>query len=684
MATKNIKPKKERVVKKTGYHPKGDEKIVFEKFTNRKAALLDSRRSVDGVDIDQQMRKWDTDYFNRKADIPASELDADYKPIAINNAFGKVQSALGILIDRNPEITLEEKSRQYSANRELMKSLAMTSWQKTNSIGQLKLFVFNMAKRGWAVGRTYYRHLKHDARFLEKIEADGKRVYTQQEIVKVNDVAFVNLNNHNVWLDEQTVPEDFYSTRDWMWREVMHIDDLLELFPESEYPNIKLVKAGGNTEEVIERGGSSTEGNEAKAQKEGMTEVFFYENWVDDWFIVEINGVMVVWEPLPQNHKRLSCTYGYWYLRNAESIYGIGIVEAMEKEESIIDRILNLDLRQLIMTISPPGFYTGSQDYEDEDLKYMAGVLRRVLDPENIKFLEVPQGNQRGLEKIEWLENKEDSRTGITKTLEGEIQEKGTTAFETGVNRESGLKRLKLPLKSIQYALEWEFMNRIDLIKQVYSDFDVNQVADPEDIQNYLDEVNADPAYYFIDNEGVPGKEVFYKKEYREVHLNLEQDDSGNFMPAENRSFFNIKPEMLSFEGDVIVDAQSILVTSEEVEKANTLQVANMLFPLIAEGQPELIGRPVVQLLQAFNRDPKKWLPDSWLEALNQTGKLGDSEEQAEEIEGNELEEAGLPRELSGLEMEAETVVPESEVDGGRIGLGQRLSNAYQGFMGRE
>jgi hypothetical protein len=56
-----------------------------------------------------------------------------------------------------------------------------------------------------------------------------------------------------------------------------------------------------------------------------MTEIFFYENQYDDWFIVEINGVMVAWEPLPQNSKRLSGLWGYWNLRSAETIYGVDV-----------------------------------------------------------------------------------------------------------------------------------------------------------------------------------------------------------------------------------------------------------------------------------------------------------------------------------------------------------------------
>lgn len=701
MATENLKPLPPESTVTPVYAPTGDELKVRNQFLRRKNELLNSRRNVYGIDIDQQMRIQDQQYFNRVANIPASELDANQLPIAINNAFGKIQAALSILIDRNPDITLEETNQKYSANRELMKGLAKASWRNTNSLGQLKLSIFNCAKRGWFVGRTFHRALKHDARFLELIEGgeigkDGektpeKKVYKKQEMTKVDDVQYQNLNNFNAWIDEQTVPEDFYSTRDWMWREVQYIDDIRKLFPENEYPNMKYVKAGGDTRETIEgtsysNYNSAQPANEAKETKKGMTEMYFYENQYDDWFIVEINGVMVVWEPLPQNSKRLSCTYGYWNLRGAETIYGIGVVEEMEKWEGMADRIMNMEFRQLLMTISPPGFYTGTEDPEDANLKYSPGVLRRTLDPKSIQFLQIPEGNKDVAEWLQWIETKEDNTTGITRTLEGDQSDKNATAFETGVNRESSLKRLRLPLKSIQYALDWEFRNRIDLIKQTYTDFQVEHIADPEEIMNYLEEVNADPAYYFIENEGQAGKEVFHKKKFREVQLNIEQDDQGNYVEADKKNFFKIKPDMLQFEGDVNVDVSSMLVQSEELERANTLRLANIVIPLILSQKPELVGRAVKQTLQAFNKDSRKWLPDEWLNVMNEAGSIGPSKAQSKEAaaaaaaqEAAKGAGGGVPGAEGEVPPELQTVVPEGDLEG-NMGLGNRMSAAFNAF----
>lgn len=120
----------------------------------RKGELIKSRTNVMGYNIDDQMRTYDRQYFDPEADIPASELDPEQRPVAMRNAFGKIQAALSILVDRNPEIMLHERNPKFSANREIMKGLATASWQNTNSLGQFKLSIFNCAKRGWFAGHA--------------------------------------------------------------------------------------------------------------------------------------------------------------------------------------------------------------------------------------------------------------------------------------------------------------------------------------------------------------------------------------------------------------------------------------------------------------------------------------------------------------------------------------------------
>ena len=175
------------------------------------------------------------------------------------------------------------------------------------------------------------------------------------------------------------------------------------------------------------------------------------------------------------------------------------------------------------------------------------------------------------------------------------------------------MKKLQLPLKSLQMALKWELENHIAFIQQTYSDFQVEHLADPEEIQDYLTEVKGDPEYYYIENEGKEGKEIFWKKTYKEAELKVDQSDDGSFLASENKKFFHIMPKHLAWSGSVTVDIDSILITSEVLEQQNTLRLVNLLLPMF-QMPPEIALKPAKQLLASFKKDPKSWLPDAWLQ----------------------------------------------------------------------
>jgi|GEM_PF-1640141 len=671
--TLNVKPLAEEKENGSNYSPTGTEGKVHKQYLRRKQEILQSRTNVSGINIDQKMREWDKNYFNRDADIPPAEVDVDQRPIAINRAYGKVQTALGILVDRNPTYVLNENIAKFRGNREIIRALANASWKNSNSLGQFKLSVFNCAKRGFFVGRTYNRIIANMGRFPKTMESNGRIRYESRLVTHMDDIGYVNLDNRNVWIDEAARPEDMYSIRDWAWREVWHIDDIKATFPLAEFPNMRYVHSGGNTQETI-YGSSQSEGNmsvtQAREHKKGMTEIFFYENYKTDWFIIEINGVMVVWEPLPQYHKRISLVTGLWSLRSAEDIYGIGVIEAMERSESLIDRINNMDLRQLLLSINPPGFYSGTEDFENEEIRLKAGVLRRTLNPKDITWLQIPKPDDGAPKRIAQIQQDEDRDTGITRAVEGDpsAQNSNDTAFELGLDKEAALKRLRIPLKSFQSALEWEAKNRIALIQQTYSDFQVEHIADQDDIFDYLDEVKKDPAYYYIENEGKSGEEKFFKKQYREVSLAVEQDEKGNFIETDHEAFFKVKPEWLAWSGSVSVDMDSLLVQSDQVEQAQTIKLTNLLMPIFQLG-PEIGKKPAEQLLQAHNKDPKKWLPDAWLNPPQKEVKPNLPPALAALADRNKAAPGGAPTAdpaaPSSSAPQSQTLVPPGAVDTG-------------------
>jgi hypothetical protein len=136
-----------------------------------------------------------------------------------------------------------------------------------------------------------------------------------------------------------------------------------------------------------------------------------------------------------------------------------------------------------------------------------------------------------------------------------------------------------------------------------------------EEINDYLDEINKDPRFYHIENEGIPGKEQFHAIKFKQVNLNVDKTEDGKFVEAEQSNFFPILPEYLAFQGFVTPKMESLLVNSEALDQANTLRMTNMLIPLL-QGQMETNAKIAKQLLISFNKDQRDWLPQQWIDFL--------------------------------------------------------------------
>jgi len=101
-----------------------------------------------------------------------------------------------------------------------------------------------------------------------------------------------------------------------------------------------------------------------------------------------------------------------------------------------------------------------------------------------------------------------------------------------------------------------------------------------------------------------------------ELSLHLEEKSGQLYESKESRYFQvgkDIPLEDLGWKGMIDVVPTSILAPSEELEKQRKAEVFNLLVPLLMT-PPELVMKPIKQLLKANDEDPEDWLPDAWLE----------------------------------------------------------------------
>ena len=540
------------------------------------------------------------------------------------NPFIKIQIALSILIDQNPDGVFSAASKKFVATTELMRQLYRRSWEVAKSKQQLKLFTFNLAKYGWACARTYPLRIVRKVKNLTDFnqEEPDKSTYEEKEVVEFNDIFRENLDPWNAWIDDMALPDNSFSIRDWCWRKVYALDTFNEEF--GSWKNSKFVTPGGNTTERVSSGPQDLQKTYVESD---LVEVYFYENRLKDLFLVIAHGVPVVVSPLPisdaKGLKKLSLWQTYWNLRSATCPLGIGIYEAMRYDQNLIDRVRNMTIDQLVLSIYKMFFYQGTQTLtETGDIRISPGVGKQVLDPKNINWLQIPgPGNEAWL-GLDRFKKDMDEASGITDPLLGTIT--GKTAFEIAQAKEAALKRLKNPLENITDALNTEAYITVSLAQLIYSVPEVYEIADSTLIEDYLKEIDSDPQLYerevTIDKQGNE-RDVFRAKVYPEFPLNLDEDEKGNLIETQDTRFFRVKPKSLGWEGVIQIKSQSVLTPSKQVDKALDLEMYNMLIPLIAPrpdpltGQdigPQVYGKVAKALVKLYDKDPRDILPDSW------------------------------------------------------------------------
>lgn len=620
---------------------------------NRIEVLKKTRENHYGHNLDQIWADADKDYLphrlrTKETRVLATDEDRGWRgslvtlgtsdwqsDLSQSNPFVKIGTALAILVDQNPTGVFTPLLKKFEKVNELMRQLYHRSWEFAKSKPQLKLFVFNLAKYGWACARTYPLRIEREVKVLKEYNEENpeKSVYETKKVVEYNDIYRENLDPRNTWIDDMARPNNPRSIKDWCWRKIYTMEQAKEEF--GKYKLWDKVKEGGTTTETLTPF-SGTNAVTKEFQSTGLVEVYFYENKVKDYFHVHINGVPVVMESLPitdpKGSKKLSLWQTYWNLRHAESPYGVGVYEAVRYDQAMLDRLRNMTIDQLTISIYKMFFYQGTQNLQDTgEITIKPGVGKQVLDPKNITFLEVPPPGREAWEGIASMQESVDRASGITDPLLGEVT--GKTAFELAQAKEAALKRLKAPLDNILEALEEDGYITINLTQLIYSIPEVHEISDPRLISDYLEETQADPDLYErqeeMDDFGNT-QSKFLAKVYPEFPLNLDKDEEESLIETEETKFFRIKPRFLQWEGIINIKAQSVLASSQQIEKALGLEFFTSFNEMItALSQERMVamqtmqpvdleslphGKAAKELAKLYDKDPRDLFPDSWFE----------------------------------------------------------------------
>jgi hypothetical protein len=558
--------------------------------------------------------------------------------------YVKVNTALSILVDQNPEAVFIPSGSKYEANTKLAYANWKNSWEVSGAKQQIKNFIFNLAKYGTGFGRTYPKIIKMEKKVLKEYYEDTpeKNKTEKKTITKFNDLCREALNPWQVWISEMARPGDYFSMDDWYYEKDYSWDSFQQQF--DKYANSKAVKKGAH----------ETDEESQEKNKDTVT-VGFYENQVTDKFVIWVPSQKIILysSPLPNDDGMLSLWFAPWSMRDDRILYGIGLYEILKQDTILYDKLFNMTMDQLVLSIYKMFFYSGTNSLgENGRMVISPGAGEQVIDPKSITFLDVPPPGQEAWKGLQFIQDRQDTNSGVPQQLSGKFS--GKTLGQDMEAKATALERMKTPLDYICDALQQEAYISISWQKQILSIPEILEYQTMEDlgaalkemglqdkqIQTYLqDEASQNPNTELLEQEAseemttdefgnetqVPPKK--FANVYPEASMNLEKDESGELIESEKNRFYRFGVDLpiksLDWKGVVRIKPQSVLAPSKELEKRLKLDLFNLVYPAIQAmlGAPmsiPILMKPIKQILKAYDEDSKEWFDEEALAQMQQ------------------------------------------------------------------
>src|SRR3990167_3043044 len=194
------KAKEEEKKEAEEYKPEGEEEEIRDHLKERIPVLKDGKKKIlEDINFEEIMKDADREYMPRslheKKDgvgsimlvqdevrgmrgsrivpITGKEGNEWRSDVSEPTLFVKIQTALSVLVDQNLEAVFKALLEKYKPTSAVAKAIWQRSWSIAGSKDMLKLFIFDLAKYGWAIGRTYPRIIQRKKEILTELDIDN-------------------------------------------------------------------------------------------------------------------------------------------------------------------------------------------------------------------------------------------------------------------------------------------------------------------------------------------------------------------------------------------------------------------------------------------------------------------------------------------------------------------------------
>lgn len=693
------------------------EKRSGEMMQYRKALNLESRwKQADEeyvpheLDFGTTRKRFETDQDTglRSRMVPVGDATQQWREASsAPTLLSKIQTAVSIIVDNQPEANLTALLKKYQATTALAYALWKRNWAITDAKEKLKVVIFNLIKYGWAPQRTYPRKVSYKKRVLveKDMENPENDKYEEKEVLWFNDIDREPLNPFRTWIDEMTKPYDVYSMNEGYFEVDYSYDTFMVEF--GQYPNSAFVPRDSAMQRSDEQTGSSNRQTVARSQsvsdqaktRQDIVTVGFFESRSKDLYVLYIpkHKIVLYNSPMPNDDGYLSITHTMWMFRSANIPYGISLWEVIRQNKSLYDKMKNMSMDQLVLSIMKFGFFSGTSTMlGDGKIDIVPGQARQLTSstgkPE-VNWMEIPGPGAEAWKGLEMVMNMMDNESGISSVLEGESAQGNQTLGEVLHNKEASLKRLKLPVDNIAWLIDQDAYLTLSWMSQLYAIPTIKKFADEKELMAFEKEEQIENTALFADfsEDGITRTSDIEAHYHPQLALHLAKNEGGELEESKDSEFFqvgkDILPNQLRWKGVFKTIPRSIIDSSQELMKASKSELFNMLVPLL-QFPPELVGKAIQQILKINEEDPEDWLPDNFVAYLNgepvpPTPQPGEGETPAENATmagGSTMQdEAG-----TGAGGGPQTIVPKGQVTpAGKSPLGGGMGKALGVFNRR-
>jgi len=454
---------------------------------------------------------------------------------------------------------------------------------------------------GTAVWKEIYREDRRVIR-TRKFTKDGEEIKTE-DVREFNDVFGKQIPLRNYYIDDQCT--EIQNARDCAEKNVVDINEFKTRY--SKYKTSKKVREWGFIKPTISEnqiqnipagGDTNKEGIYLPTSeiKDNQVEVIEYWNKPNDQHIVMANGIIVMEEPNPYEHKQLPYALDVAIPRIG-CPYGIGIPQLLEGANEEINTIHNMMIDEGKLDINSPSVVGGMTTLDEDELQVRPGGIIPVEDVSQWKQIE-----RRGLVQSHFAlleEVKQTARvaSGLDVRFAENTQPSGDSDTATEVIRlqEASLRRIGL----LNKILELSCLRRIGWLRTA----NIQQFyRDPLKVEMVLDD---DGNIVMDEQTGKPQ----YRKENRQIRF--QKEGTTNYV------FKEITPEQIRANVDVQVVPQSTQPMSQAVlaKRLNTALQTILAYPQALE---------IIDITEVFKHYFKQMdMPTAFVKDILKTNESG-------------------------------------------------------------